>query len=67
LTKLKNLISFVALVKFGFRLFSFEHAGFSMTRLFVALTLVAAALIGCGGGGGGGSAGKDFTVTVSGF
>ena len=45
-----------------------EHTGVAMTRLLIAISLVAAALIGCGGGGGGGSAaGKDFTVTVSGF
>lgn len=39
---------------------------FHMLRLLIAVTLVVTALLGCGGGGGS-SAGKDFTVTVSGY
>lgn len=34
-------------------------------RLLIAMSLVAAIVIGCGGGGG--AAGNSFTVTVSGF
>lgn len=37
-----------------------------MKRLLISIIFVTAALVGCGGGGGS-AAGKDFTVTVSGF